>query len=556
MQRSAASAQRSHPACPNTFTNRLASLGASGRCKGNMYRDLRRFVDRHTHMELQALNVKIPFLHSATGESKVIDHPVLLPHETFHWLSKHHAAFDERILGGSPDASTAWWRGHSEAAWWPRHPARGLLEQGRCVAPLRLYGDDAEVRKGKSALVLTWSSSACKHLKTKDSRFLITSVNVSKDKDNTLALDEIYRVTQWSFQALERGVFPETDPDGEPWEPDSWRAQMAGKPLDSRRDCRALLAEFMGDWKWIKECLGLKRHYGCRLCCHLCGAQNDRAPYAYDFGLDAAYLETMITEDMWRLEFIILPWLARIPGFSLLMCIPDPMHLVHLGVCLVTIGSTLFLLLQRGMFGVFGGKRSVRISCGLAAAYVRFKSFAKRNRLGHSQHKFTIGMAGMSKPKKFPEMKAKAHNAAVIVQWLNYEVRRDPAASDLERSCLESLAGVLAMMHAKRSSEQFTATETMMFVQCGRAYLSSYSLLSSQARRLNVKLWPMRPKHHQMLHLVNMVRDTHARPGWAFADEDYNGQVLRALRGTPNLTMLGPRTVFSARFKLWRSVSV
>ena len=379
-------------------------------------------------------------------------------------------------------------------------------------------------------------------------------MKMAKSQQNSEALAEVYRVAKWSFECLLRGRFPHHDHNGHCWKHGTWRARQAGSPLDvSGRDCRACLAELMGDWKWLKECLGLSRHYGCNLCCHLCRAEKHSAPYAYDFSLIPGWLSTMITHDTWRLEFGTLPWLAQIPGFSLLMVIPDPMHMLHLGVLLVTVGTVLALLLERNVFGVFHGCRQAKLYAGLRAAYVQFRKFTRRHRITQSQTRFTVGMLGMHKAKHYPEMKAKAHNSAVLLQWVNFELRKDPSASLLEKSCVESLAGLIALQH-KRGP--FEAGEAHLYVQYGRAYLRSYASLASRARAANIKKWPLRPKHHQVSHLMLEVEATGVKPAWCFADEDYNRVTIRTLRSAPSMKGIEGRTVFAAIFKLWRSLNV
>ena len=144
----------------------------------------------------------------------------------------------------------------------------------------------------------------------------------------------------------------------------------------------------------------------------------------------------------------------------------------------------------------------------------------------------------------------------MIVQWLNDELRRDPGATPNSRACLESLSVILAMMPVKRppQNKKFTPQEVDSFVGCGQVFLRSYGALSHQARARSLKLWPLRPKLHQLSHIFRGVQQTGVLPGWAFADEDYNQVVMRAFRGAPNVTSLGGRVMLASRYQLWRSV--
>ena len=111
----------------------------------------------------------------------------------------------------------------------------------------------------------------------------------------------------------------------------------------------------------------------------------------------------------------------------------------------------------------------------------------------------------------------------------------------------------MALMHKKGP---FEAGEAPLFIQYGRAYLRSYASLASRARAANIKLWPLKPKHHQVSHLLQAVEATGTKPGWCFADEDYNRVTLNTARSAPNMRALEARCVFAAIFKLWRSLNV
>ena len=112
----------------------------------------------------------------------------------------------------------------------------------------------------------------------------------------------------------------------------------------------------------------------------------------------------------------------------------------------------------------------------------------------------------------------------------------------------------MALFHVKRVHVHVTDQEAESFVACGQALLRSYAALSHQARARSLRLWPLRPKLHQLAHLLRGVQQTHVRPGWAFADEDFNQLVMRSFRGAPNVANLGERTALAARYRLWRPV--
>ena len=264
-----------------TLVRELGNIGASGRHKNNARRDFQRHIKRHCKIDVEPSDVDVPVRVANNNTVEMEPVPVLLPHEVFYWLAQYSDEFDARVLGGGPQETAAFWQSQRQQPWFAGHVAREAIDAGKCVAPLRIYGDDAEVRKGKSCLIVTWSGSACRHISTRMSRFLIAALPVAKTPENKRATEMIYEAIVWSFAALFRGRFPREDMDGNPWPQGSWRQRMAGSFLDGRRICVGALAELMGDWKWLRECLSLTRNYNCNLVCHLCMARKDQQPFAY-----------------------------------------------------------------------------------------------------------------------------------------------------------------------------------------------------------------------------------------------------------------------------------
>ena len=124
--------------------------------------------------------------------------------------------------------------------------------------------------------------------------------------------------------------------------PGSWRAKRAWKPLDNRRRCLATsAAKFLVNWQWLKETLKLKRYF-------LYTIQR----YAYDYGVGALWLQAILNNDEWRAEYQHeLPEISHVSDFSLLMVKLDKMHLLNLGIVLVTAGSSIALLVARRRWG-------------------------------------------------------------------------------------------------------------------------------------------------------------------------------------------------------------
>ena len=332
-------------------------------------------------------------------------------------------------------------------AWLPDHPVKPLLEQGETVVPVRLYGDEAEDHKGKSSLILTWSCACC-HASTLLSRFLITMLPMC-DLVAEITLNVLYEHVCWSMQVLMHGKWPHVDPYGKAWPSGSFRARLAGTPLDPLHAARAALGEFMGDWKFLKEALHLVQHYGTRLCCHECKAvHHGPGPSFADFRADPDWAATSYT----HADYISdagseVPPLARIPGFHIRMVKPDFMHVLHLGILLWAIGSCLVTLLENGFFGNFPGNRNQRFRLQLQEAFVRFKKYCRDRSIVHSQSCFTVGMLSCDKASSWPEFKGKAANSRHVTQWLYNEMCK-AGGPELELTLFGALSRCLHLIHS------------------------------------------------------------------------------------------------------------
>ena len=97
--------------------------------------------------------------------------------------------------------------------------------------------------------------------------------------------DELYNVLRWSLDALGKGEFPDRDHVGtlfsKTHHPNRFR--MVGQTLAV--GLKGCWESMRGDWKFLKESLGLQQHYGRVGCiCHFCGVQKntDDPKHAYE----------------------------------------------------------------------------------------------------------------------------------------------------------------------------------------------------------------------------------------------------------------------------------
>ena len=306
----------------------LSHLGSDGQYPNNMFRDFKRHVHQEVHDMPRPYNAQLPMLNT-DGKEVMRGHDMFLPHEIFGWLAQRPELFLRRVCGGSWSVVDNFWGAHKDDEWFVKHPAKELLGKDIRVAPVQLYGDDAQMTKGTSALVLTWSSPCCR-LSSWQSRFLITVLPLLHITAQTL--ERVYGLVRWSFEVLLARRYPSRDPFGKVW-PECWRRELGGKFL-APHGATAVLTGVLGDWKWIKESFFLKRYWKCMNICHLCRAVSSGVgPPWTNFCDDSEWRDTTFTHATFLAVCcsIYLPELCRIPGFHVDMIVPDLMHILHLG---------------------------------------------------------------------------------------------------------------------------------------------------------------------------------------------------------------------------------
>ena len=432
----------------------LASAGETGgiaefgsKRNQNLNRDFRRHARRCCPDMPDTYLVDIPLMND-NGQVEAWPHPVNLPHEFFSWLAfNHRERFLERVCGGSWDTVNAYWDNHASDEWCHASPARELRETGVRVAPCTLYGDDAEPHRGSAAMVVTWSSPLC-FLSTWLSRVLITVLPLRHVVPESLEV--LYEVIRWSFDVLLSGHHPARGHDGKRL--NRARRKRAGTPL-SPDGSRMAVTQILGDWKWIKESLGLCRHYGAHRVCHCCGAvaAGPGPPYT-DLTEEAVWRHTIFDYLAYMIANCLayVPQLCRLPGFHPGIVLPDIMHTIHIGVLGLVVSSLMLSLAMAGAFGHARGKFRDRLAAQLRqVAYPMFREWCRARQIRHSQVRFGPGLIGCSASNVYPEWHGKAHNCMVVAQWLGCVVHLVSGPWELEEVFMRGLNVVLDLLHRK-----------------------------------------------------------------------------------------------------------
>jgi hypothetical protein len=209
------------------------------------------------------------------------------------------------------------------------------------------------------------------------------------------------------------------------------------------------------------------------------------------------------------------------------MLMPDPMHVLHLGVLQWVIAAALLVLCRTGRWGEAAGDWKKRLAVQLRAAFSSFTTWCAAHAAPTSQRVFTPGMLGRGDDQtSFATFKGKAANNRWTALWLNDAFYESGHAS-LEAAVLWGFCDVLHLLH-NVAAPAFSPQEASRFAHSCAIALSCYAELQALAASAGEALWPLKPKVHQMAHMADCVSQTRANPSWhwAFCDEDFNAKVV------------------------------
>ena len=356
----------------------------------NAERDLQRWCRRQHWRSLLPDLYHFPMVKDGRGGVGRVDATrwALLPHEVFGQLHTAGREVFEYLFSQGTQNLEQWWREADALGgeWYENHPVIPQVPAAQRI-PLGFHGDDAGAHGNDKVLVVTWGSVAVR-LATLDTRIVFSMM---KDSETWApdSLHTLYTVLAWSFRALADGHYPSEDHEGKPFGQDHEpkRAKLAGRPLTSEGH-RGVWAEMRGDWKFLKEALHLREHYGRPWLCHLCRAHKRIPGLSYtDFRREARHRRTRLTSAEWLMlalaAALVSPLLAT-PGFAVVRVLFDVMHCLDLGVYQVAIPSALAELTERP--DVFDGPT---LEQRLRQATRAYKTWCRENKVVSVARKLT-----------------------------------------------------------------------------------------------------------------------------------------------------------------------
>ena len=223
-----------------------------------------------------------------------------------------------------------------------------------------------------------------------------------------------------------------------------------------------------------------------------------------------------------------VPVLALILGFSTSMIMVDFMH-SDLGPFIAA--NTLLEFCEEERFGPSFGSWLQRLTFCLRKAWLKFKEWAKTEGIAHSQPCFTPARLSVSSQHSWPELKAKCHNANMVMRWLAAEVIGfGPPLSDRDRVRVSLLQGWEVIYRTiTHAGEWLSPAEAQRLHTAGYVLVRSYKILAWSASRHNRARWQLKPKHHHILEGIHHAKKTlrNPRAHWLFKHEDFVGRIAR-----------------------------
>lgn len=214
---------------------RLSTIG--GEDDKNTERDLYKALEKgipgldiSTHLHLHWIeNLPVEFDESEGPVN--VRHPIFFPHEILHAIHESDVADLVMLDTDGVNGIRNFWEKVRECSWAKSHPAQHYDLDTCC--PVGIHGDDVGTTKQNKMLVLS-VSSLLSRAESLISRLAMTVILMEICIPG-VTLRILYETIAWSFHWALLGIFPPRDPNGNPWPPGSWRANMAYKQLGPLR---------------------------------------------------------------------------------------------------------------------------------------------------------------------------------------------------------------------------------------------------------------------------------------------------------------------------------
>lgn len=497
---------------------KLAALGSGGRHAGNCHREL---VNKlQPTFASQALSQVTLYFKQPPARISGSIYDVMLPHELFAVMFQHHRDFFvEQLCGGSVGNLPSFWKAMANHPVYDQHPMKQLPNHENVFIPLSIHGDGVPVSGvsrswAKSAEVHSWSSLLCKSstLKSTYLMFFFYSALVVKT-ENLDASKRLSKMLAWSLLWLFRGVWPETDVNGAPFDKHSPEGKRAGQQLAG--GFRGVLWAIKGDLDHMSKAFGFP-YANQAGPCGLCRANQTDKPWTDARPGVAQWLSTIWTNQAHKAAHAQRHPVFDLPGSGVQMFYPDIMHTMHLGTYQYFLGSVLKLLTHRTMSGTHENNLS-RVWVKIKEAYTELGSPSRFNDLkmtmyNKNDHTFPLLKGKASELRHFP--------AALRVAFKAF-MKPDDTQHKQVLVMLDLCIKMEGILDDYSGEYVFPAKIADEFFKCTVGFVQLNQSLGHFYHPKRIVLFNTTIKFHYMVHIGLLAKTMNPRMTWCYSGEDF-----------------------------------
>ena len=498
----------------------IAKAGTWGLHPQNVERDVHVFARAYFGLSIEKYYA--PVRVNVDGREQVMALPLYPLHEYLFMLHEvgedvfHSVCFS----ADGPASAQRFWNHVSHMEWFQQHPVSSDPDVDlRYCIPATMFGDDGRVYKHEKMMVWQVGFFLSKH---RYSQLLLGCLPHWLVNEHTY--EDVHLAILWMWKCAYRGCFAEKDHlerDIQPWH-GKLRYARRGQPLYPReRRHRIIFAGFKADLQYERDIFHFHGYDQDEMCRNCPAHKKIRERIYTKIGAESVMRHSRRTTAEYRAsQGDRLCNLCHIPGWHVSLHRYDPMHVLFLGAVLHMLGSVILdLAYARHWRGATHKER-------LQRAWLDMREWVREHGLQCSQSKFTMGAFSQGKRLAYAELKAKAHNARVMLSWIA-EVCADCALEDhsqLRASMTFALADFCFQCDAWRDWELPQDLAQRLYDR-GHEFLALYKTLSIWAVANRRRWFAWKPKFHYYEHLLDTVLYERLNPTWLwnYAEEDLIG---------------------------------
>ena len=314
----------------------LAGLGSNGTYANNVWVE---FKKKLPQPKLPKLHVfQCPLKHSLLGLFSKPMH-MILPHELLSAVYHNYPMMFQDMVYGSEATCVKFWNSVKGGEHFRNHPVRFRADHQTNCIPLRFHGDGTPVvGLGKSwgkvmdcfslsSILVTGPTGLFYWLIYCIHQALLSKVSGHK------SMAAFFKEFRWSMWWIWLGIHPTEKSNGQ-----KIVSKLAGTKLYS---CLWLLSS---DCEHNTSCYG-QPNVNSNKPCMLCPVNASDLPW-WDFRINAEWISKIYTLLQWQMENLDECILFSVIGVSVYSLYPDWMHVKHLGVDKILLGSVLWILIN------------------------------------------------------------------------------------------------------------------------------------------------------------------------------------------------------------------